>query len=138
MMEVAPEHADEFNRWYNEGHLPQRLEIPGCVSACRFRLEQGVPTYLCIWELEDDSPLHSEAYRAQQRRPSELRDRVYTHIKQRVRGLYTQIYPLAPRATAGRGLLRSHATRARPVQVLARASCSSTAGARGAERGSSV
>ena len=95
MMEVDPAHEDEFNRWYNEEHLPERLEIPGYVSARRFKLEEGegVLKYLCIWELEDGSPLQSEAYQAQRRRPSELRDSAYIHIKQRMRGLYTQIYP---------------------------------------------
>ena len=97
MMEVAPEHEAEFNRWYDDEHLPERLEIAGYVSARRFKLEDGegvgVLQYLCIWELTDGSPLHSEAYKAQQRRPSELRDRVHTYIKQRMRGLYRQIYP---------------------------------------------
>ena len=96
MMDVDPEHEEEFNRWYNEEHLTERLEIPGYVSARRFKLEEGegVLKYLCIWELEDGSPLQSEEYRAQQQRPSELRDRVHTYIKQRARGLYKQIYPL--------------------------------------------
>tara|TARA_B100000315_G_scaffold92408_1_gene85124 strand:- start:141 stop:542 length:402 start_codon:yes stop_codon:yes gene_type:complete len=95
MMDVDPEHEDEFHRWYNDEHLPERLEIPGYVSARRFVLEEGegVLKYLCIWEMEDGGPLQSEEYRAQQRRTSELRDRVYGHIKQRARGLYRQIYP---------------------------------------------
>jgi len=95
MMEVDPEHEEEFNRWYNEEHLPERLEIPGYISARRFKLEEGegVLKYLCIWELEDASPLQSEEYKAQQLRPSELRDRVHGYIKRRARGLYTQIYP---------------------------------------------
>ena len=94
MMEVDPAHEDEFNRWYNDEHLPERLEIPGYVSARRFKLEEGegVLRYLCIWELEDGSPLQSEAYKAQQRRPSDLRDRVHTSITERRRGLYRQIY----------------------------------------------
>ena len=95
MMDVDPAHEADFHRWYNEEHLAERLEIPGYISARRFKLEEGegVLKYLCIWELEDGSPLHSEAYKAQQQRPSELRDRVHTYIKQRMRGLYTQIYP---------------------------------------------
>ena len=95
MMEVDPAHEEEFNRWYNEEHLPERLEIPGYISARRFKLEEGsgVLKYLCIWELEDGSPLQSEEYQAQQLRPSELRDRAHSHITQRDRGLYRQIYP---------------------------------------------
>jgi len=95
MMEVDPAHEEEFNRWYDDEHLPERLEIPGYISARRFKLEEGegVLKYLCIWELEDGSPLRSEAYQAQQRRPSDLRERAHAYIKQRMRGLYTQIYP---------------------------------------------
>jgi antibiotic biosynthesis monooxygenase (ABM) superfamily enzyme len=96
MMEVDPDHEEEFNRWYNEEHLLERLEIPGYISARRFKLEEGegVLKYLCIWELEDASPLQSEEYMAQQRRSSELRDRAHSYIKQRARGLYKQIYPV--------------------------------------------
>ena len=72
------------------------MEIPGYVSARRFKLEEGegVLKYLCIWELEDASPLQSEEYKAQRARPSELRDRANEYIKQRARGLYKQIYPV--------------------------------------------
>ncbi len=51
MMEVDPEGEEAFERWYNEEHLPERLEIPGYVSARRFKLEEGngVLKYLCIW-----------------------------------------------------------------------------------------
>lgn len=96
MMEVDPEGEEAFDRWYNEEHLPERLEIPGYVSVRRFKLDEGegVLKYLCIWELEDGSPLQSEEYKAQRARPSELRDRANECIKQRARGLYKQIYPV--------------------------------------------
>ena len=95
MMDVEPEHEEEFNRWYDDEHLPERLEIPGYVSARRFKLEEGegVLKYLCIWELEDGSPLESEEYKAQRLRPSELRDRALSYVTQRARGLYKQITP---------------------------------------------
>ena len=95
MMEVDPEGEEAFERWYNEEHLPERLEIPGYVSARRFKLEEGngVLKYLCIWELEDGSPLESAEYKAQRERPSELRDRALSYVKQRSRGLYKQITP---------------------------------------------
>ncbi len=97
MMDVDPEHEEEFNRWYDDEHLPERLEIPGYVSARRFKLQdgEGVLKYLCIWELEDGSPLESEEYKAQRARPSELRDRALGYVKQRARGLYQQITPQA-------------------------------------------
>ena len=67
------------------------MSVPGASSS---RKEKGyLLRYLYIWELEDGSPLQSEAYKAQQRRQSDLRDRVHTYITQRMRGLYRQIYP---------------------------------------------
>ena len=95
MMEVDEGHDEEFNRWYNDEHLPERLEIPGYVSARRFKLQEGegVLQYLCIWELEDASPLDSDLYHAQRDRPSKLREAAAPHIRQRARGLYQQIFP---------------------------------------------
>ena len=96
MMDVDPENEVEFNRWYDEEHLTARLEIPGYVSARRFKLEEGegMLKYLCIWELEDGSPLESAEYKAQRERPSELRDRALGYVTQRARGLYKQITPV--------------------------------------------
>ena len=95
MMEVDQGHEGEFDRWYNDEHLPERLEIPGYVSARRFKLQEGegVLEYLCIWELEDASPLESDLYKSQRARPSKLRDAAGPHIRQRARGLYNQIFP---------------------------------------------
>ena len=62
MMEVEPEGEEAVERWYNDEHLPERLEITGYVSARRFKLEEGegVLKYLCSWELEDASTLESD------------------------------------------------------------------------------
>ena len=94
-MDVDPEDEAEFNKWYNEQHLPERMEIPGYVSARRFRLEEGdgALKYLCIWELEDGSPLQSRMYQEQNADPTALYLRVNQTIKARTRGLYRQIFP---------------------------------------------
>ena len=96
MMQVDPEHEDEFNRWYDEEHLLERLEIPGYISARRFKLEEGTDgmlNFLCIWELEDASPLQSEMYQQQRARMTDLHRRANEVIKARARGIYHQIYP---------------------------------------------
>ena len=94
-MEVDAEDEEEFNKWYNAQHLPERMAIPGYVSARRFKLEDGnnALKYLCIWEMEDGSPLQSEMYKDQNAHPTELYLRVNETIKARTRGLYHQIYP---------------------------------------------
>ena len=96
MMDVEAGHEAAFDRWYNEEHLPERMEIPGYISARRFKLMEGegVLQYLCIWELEDASPLASEMFKMQKNRPSWIRAEAYPHITQRARGVYQQIFPL--------------------------------------------
>lgn len=109
-MEVDPADEAEFNKWYNEQHLPERMEIPGYVSARRFRLVEGdgALTYLCIWELEDGSPLQSRMYQEQQADPTALYLRVNGTIKARTRGLYRQVFPEAGAFTDRSGFHPRH------------------------------
>ena len=94
-MDVDEADEAEFNKWYNEQHLPERMAIPGYISARRFKLEDGnnALKYLCIWEMVDGSPLQSEMYKEQNAHPTELYLRVNKTIKLRTRGLYHQVYP---------------------------------------------
>ena len=63
MMEIDPEHEAEFNRWYDEEHVPERLAIPGFLSARRYRVIEGGPKYLALYELESPDVLQSDAYK---------------------------------------------------------------------------
>jgi hypothetical protein len=64
MFDVDPEHEEEFNRWYDEEHFPERKGIPGFLSCRRFRAVQGSPKYIAVYELESLDVLESEAYKA--------------------------------------------------------------------------
>jgi len=53
----------EFNRWYNECHVPERVSVPGIHGARRYELCDGEGAkYLAIYELEDEEVLQSETY----------------------------------------------------------------------------
>ena len=99
MMEVDEADDEVFNKWYNEEHLPERMAIPGYISARRFMLDPdddqatGVLRYLCVWELENDSPLQSQLYQDQNAKPTPNREAAHAVVKQRARGLYRQIFP---------------------------------------------
>lgn len=52
---------EEFNKWYNEVHLPDVLKIPGIIGAKRYRLSNDQRgdgpfpyRYLAIYEIEAD------------------------------------------------------------------------------------
>jgi hypothetical protein len=59
----TPGQEAEFNRWYDEDHLADVIEVPGFVAATRFRLaadqfpgNPAPPThrYLALYEIETD------------------------------------------------------------------------------------
>ena len=61
-IDVPPEHEAEFNRLYDEEHVPRITSVPGVISGRRFKLNNGargeIPRYLAIYELESpDIPL---------------------------------------------------------------------------------
>jgi hypothetical protein len=61
-------HDEDFNRWYDEVHVPEVLLVPGFVSARRFRSADG--DYLAVYELEaDDLDAVIADFRAQERTP---------------------------------------------------------------------
>ena len=49
--EVPAKYEEEFNAWYNEEHIPERLSIPGVLSAARYQAVAGGPKYLACYEL---------------------------------------------------------------------------------------
>ena len=77
------------------------MSIPGYISARRFVLDpedgqaNNVMRYLCIWEMEDDSPLQSQFYKDQNAKPTPTKDAAGAVVKNRARGLYRQIFPEA-------------------------------------------
>ncbi|APT59726.1 MAG: hypothetical protein DI532_22750 [Azospirillum brasilense] len=50
-VDVAPEVEAEFNRWYEEEHIPDLLGCPGWLSARRFVSDDGGPRYAAVYEI---------------------------------------------------------------------------------------
>jgi len=63
MTDVDPKLEDEFNRWYEDEHLAERMAIPGFITARRFQALEGSPKYLALYELESPDVLQSAPYR---------------------------------------------------------------------------
>jgi hypothetical protein len=50
----APDRVDEYNRWYDEVHLPEIVAVDGVVSAKRFAPLQDDGPYVALYEIEAD------------------------------------------------------------------------------------
>jgi len=65
-IDVPPEHEAEFNRLYDEEHVPRITSVPGVISGRRYKLNAGargeIPRYLAIYELESPDIPQSKAW----------------------------------------------------------------------------
>ena len=68
-MDIPAEHEVEFNRVYDQEHVPEILKVPGVRACRRFVLERtnkpGLARYLALYEVDSadiiDSPAWNEA-----------------------------------------------------------------------------
>ena len=116
---VEPSWVEEWDRWMDEEHIPERMVLPGFLSARRFvttvdstPAQQGgegagspapgqAPprltaereySHLTMYEMEDERVLTSEAYLALRTTTSERTRRNAAHMRS-VRSVYLQHFP---------------------------------------------
>jgi hypothetical protein len=72
MTEPPPHREEEFNAWYDDEHMAERLAIPGFRSARRWvaDLPPGEGKYLATYELDSAAVLTSPAYLARLNNPT--------------------------------------------------------------------
>jgi hypothetical protein len=105
MLDHAPDVDEaEFNQWYFEEHVPERLSCPGFISARRFRAIEGAPLYLAIYELEGPEALQTPEYLRYAHSPiigdnveepvgSERTKRMLAAFRDVVRNVYVEVDP---------------------------------------------
>ena len=90
-----PEHIEEeFNAWYDTEHVPERLSVPGILTAIRFSsVTAAAPKYLAMYDLESEAVLESDAYKRVAGANSSPWTRRVTGKTKVYRSVGTQIYP---------------------------------------------
>ena len=68
-VDIDDQHAREFNKWYNQEHLPELLSVPGILSAARYEAVKGGPKYLACYELESVAVMRTPAFTNRPRTP---------------------------------------------------------------------
>jgi len=51
VVRVETEAEVEFNAWYDQEHIPLLSQVPGVLSARRFRTGEGTHTYVALYHL---------------------------------------------------------------------------------------
>ena len=98
MIDIEPEFEEEFNRWYEQEHLPERLSCEGFFNGRRFQALEGGPKYLATYELENPEVLDGPAYQ-RLLPPTEWTRRVSAHFTSHVRSVYREITPTGLQST---------------------------------------
>jgi hypothetical protein len=59
---MAAERADEYERWYDEIHIPYRMRLPGFAGAQRWDCVSGHPRYFVFYEMDSIDAMSSSDY----------------------------------------------------------------------------
>ena len=95
LVDVPADKEEEFNRWYNEEHLWERLTIPGFLTGARYVAVSGAPKYLTCYELDTPEAMGSPEYRRQQENPTHWTKRISPSRigAEFISNVYQQIFP---------------------------------------------
>ena len=93
--EVPPEHEEEFNEWYNQEHISERLSVPGVLSAARYEAVKSGPKHLAVYELEHSSVMKSPEYVELKNNPTDWSKRMSPDVigTKYIRNVYQMIFP---------------------------------------------
>ena len=94
-VDVPQDVEEEFNRWYDEEHIPERLSISGVLNAARYVAVRGGPKYLACYELDEPEAYFSDTWQYHLKNPTEWTQRmspekIGTNF---IRNIYRLFYP---------------------------------------------
>ena len=84
----------DFNRWYDQEHLAERIAIPGFLTARRYVSLQSSPKYIALYDTVDAQVLQSDAYLKVSNHPSPWTQRIRPYFQNFVRNEYELILTL--------------------------------------------
>jgi Domain of unknown function (DUF4286) len=93
-MDVPAELEAEFNRIYDEDHVPTILKVPGVRSCRRYRLEHstrpGMPRYLAVYEVDSADVINGPAW-TEASDAGEWKPKIRPHTMNRMHSIFRQI-----------------------------------------------
>lgn len=98
MNDINPVVESEFNDWYQTEHVPQRMQIPGFLSARRYRAMSDSQTYMALYSCTEAAVLDQPQYKEILVEPTPLTKKMMPHFRNMVRSVCDETW------TAGTGL----------------------------------
>jgi hypothetical protein len=91
-LECVPEAEADFDRWYREQHLAERLAVPGFLRGRRYEAVRGAPKYFAFYETESGEVLRSPTYMERLNNPTDWTRRVMPAVRNFTRGVYRLLH----------------------------------------------
>ena len=78
---VGAEIGDEYERWYFQEHLPERVGVPGFVAGRRYEAVSGAPRFLTYYEAREPETFVSKYYLDRLNDPTPWSTEVLQHFR---------------------------------------------------------
>ena len=98
MNDINPVVESEFNEWYQTEHVRQRMQIPGFLSARRYRALGDSQAYMALYSCTEAAVLEQPAYKDILVEPTPLTKKMMPHFRNMVRSACDETW------SAGAGL----------------------------------
>lgn len=90
--DIAAATEDEFNRWYQQQHIPERLGVPGFRTARRYRALGSGPAYMAVYECDSVHVLKTQAYLERLAHPTEWTAKIMPSFRNMLRSACRQTW----------------------------------------------
>lgn len=87
-LECLPEAEGDFDRWYRQEHLAERVGLPGFLRGRRGVALRGAPRYFAFYEADGVEVFRSAAYLERQGNPTALTRQIMPRVRSFTRGVY--------------------------------------------------
>jgi hypothetical protein len=91
MMQPQEGYEDSLNRWYENEHIPERMNCPGFLGVRRFHAVEGTPAYLALYELDSPAAVQTEEYRWLKDNPTPWTADIESHLAEFRRNVYVEL-----------------------------------------------
>jgi hypothetical protein len=98
MNDINPVVESEFNEWYQTEHVRQRMQIPGFLSARRYRALGDSQAYMALYSCTEAAVLDQAQYKEILVEPTPLTKKMMPHFRNMVRAVCDETW------SAGTGL----------------------------------
>ena len=101
---IPPEDEADFNAWYDDEHLPERLALPGFLAARRYRSQSRPQHYCALYDTESPQSLSSPAYLERLANPTPATREIMAKFRDMHRAVCAVAIDVGPLRAPGRAL----------------------------------